>query len=209
MSPFLIIVVAICVLKNSVAVRIDVDTSQARDLENLGKQIKSTLERWYPYLSDQLYSSTYEDVQVIPLYFDPSYEGVAYAKGRRIVGAVDYYRKNSKDIGSMIHEMVHVIQQYRGAPVWLGEGIADYYRYYHYEDRRLTKPTKDNKHTDGYGTTAFFLNWVDQNKQKIGGRSMIYWLNKDAREGKYTDNIWPKLLGQTVQQVWQEMMQKA
>lgn len=48
----------------------------------------------------------------INVYFDPGYEGVAYASGNQIVGSVDYYRTHTSDVGSMIHEMAHVIQSY-------------------------------------------------------------------------------------------------
>ncbi|CAG7714114.1 unnamed protein product, partial [Allacma fusca] len=80
--------------------------------------------------------------------------------------------------------------------------MADYYRYYRYENRKLSKPTTDNNHMNGYGVTAFFFNWVDQNKPKIAGQSMLYWINKDARDGNYKDTLWTRFYGQTVEQVW-------
>lgn len=183
---------------------IEVDTSAAPDLANFGRRVKATLEDWYPRVANLLRSPNYTPPNRIRIYFDPNYKGVAYASGGRIVGAVNYYRSQQgrNDVGSMVHEMAHVIQQYRGCPSWITEGIADWVRYYHFEpNRKPGKPGRGNHYTNGYGVSAYFLNWINQRYNP-----MIYWINKDCREGTYKDSIFPRLTRKTVDQHWNEML---
>ena len=168
------------------------------------------MEAWYPYLSYVLRSPNYTPANTITIYFDPTYKGVAYAEywKARIVGSVDYYRQNPTGPGSMIHEMVHVIQNYQNnPPSWIWEGIADYARYYDYNwegTRKPSKPSSSQSWTDGYGVTAYFFNYI---KTQVRD-DMLYWVNKDAREGTYADSIWPRLTGKNLNQLWNDMLTK-
>ncbi|CAG7718026.1 unnamed protein product [Allacma fusca] len=195
---------------NPAPLEIELDYSGARDLANFAEQTRETLLDWYPYFAQELDSPDFIPISYIKLTIDPNYDGVAYAAGNQIVGGAEYYRSHQDDFGSMIHEMIHVIQGYRSGPGWLVEGIADYWRNYHFEDDSKPKPSKpgpNNKYTDGYKVTAFFLDYVDRTNP---ARDMLYWLNKDCREGTYADTIWPRLLnGKTVDVLWDEMMELA
>ncbi|CAG7833688.1 unnamed protein product, partial [Allacma fusca] len=174
------------------AIKIEVDYSAAPELRNFAENIRATLTAWYPWFAEALESPTFVPIPYIKVTFDPKYDGVAYASGNQIVGGVKYYKTHQDDLGSMIHEMIHVIQGYKNCPGWLTEGIADYWRYYHYEDVKKPKPTKpgvNNNYTDGYDKVAYFIDYT----QRTYG-DLLYWLNKDCREGKYTDNIWSGML---------------
>lgn len=185
----------------AVAVEIITDTSQAPDLEPFAAKVRQELTDWFQYISELLHSPTYIEPTTIPIYFDPNYDGVAYASGGRIVGSVNYYRTHQDDVGSMIHEMTHVIQSYRNGVGWLTEGIADWVRYFKYEpERKPNKPGPSNNYTQGYGVSAYFLEWIQIN---VG--DMVYWCNKDCREGTYADTIWPRLTGRDLNQLWREM----
>jgi hypothetical protein len=81
----------------------------------------------------------------------PSYSGKAWAgtpasaSGSRINCNIGWFRRNLKGEarGSVVHEMVHVVQQYGRArrnnpnvtrtPGWLVEGIPDYIRWFLFE----------------------------------------------------------------------------
>ncbi|KAJ6640778.1 hypothetical protein Bhyg_05710 [Pseudolycoriella hygida] len=185
---------------------INVDTSQAPDLANFGSRVASELKQWYPKIRDILSSPNYSPPTTINIKFDKDYNGVAYASENQIVGSVNYYRKNQADAGSMVHEMVHVIQHYKKCPSWLTEGIADWIRYFVYEpDRKPKKPTPDQHYTNGYGVAAYFLQFIIDSPPKLQP-NMIYWVNKDCREGTYADSIWKRLTGKTVDQHWNDMM---
>lgn len=66
------------------------------------------------------------------------------------------------DQGAIVHEMVHVVQQYRGRgnPGWLVEGIADYFRWFVYEppSKQPHPDLSRASYRDSYRTTAAFLN---------------------------------------------------
>jgi len=59
------------------------------------------------------------------LEFDHRYNGVAETEEDHITGGVTYYKNHLDDIGSIVHEGVHVMQMYQkvGVPIWLTEGI--------------------------------------------------------------------------------------
>lgn len=183
----------------------DVDTSQASDLEEFGRRVKSTLEGYYSEARELLLSDPYREVERISVYFDPNYNGVAYASGLRIVGAVKYYRDNQHDIGSMVHEMAHVIQNYRKCEGWITEGIADWVRYFHFEpERQPSRPVRGQHYSNGYGVAAYFLDWLNTNYQPAG-RNMTYHLNKECRDGTYQNDVFVRLTGKTADDLWQEM----
>ena len=179
------------------------DTTQATDLASFGSKTKGTLEELHGKIRDLLYSPSYKEVPRIDIFFDPNYGGVAYtlASQAQIVGSVRYYREHLDDIGSMVHEMTHVIQNYRSCPGWVKEGIADYVRYFEYEQRNLPKPVPSSNYTQGYRIAAYFLNYV---VTKVHNE-MIYWLNRDCREGQYKDDVWTRLTGKDVDTLWNDM----
>jgi len=188
-------------------VEIIIDTSDAPGLVNFGQVVKSTLVEWFDRVGDILESPTYTPPSQINVYFDPNYDGVAYASGNNIVGSVDYYLTHQDDIGSMVHEMAHVIQSYRSCYTnddwYITEGIADWVRFFHYEpaSNRPPKPGSDNHYSQGYRVTAYFLDWVNARYNP-----MIYWINKDCREGTYNHQIFDRLTGKSIDQHWQEML---
>lgn len=125
------------------------------------------------------------------------------------MGRSQYYIDHQNDdIGSLVHELAHAIQVYTtapGCPTWITEGIADWVRYYNYEpNRKPSKPGTNNKYTDGYGVSAYFFDYI--NRITNYSPNMVYWVNKDCREGNYADTIFPRLTGKTLDQLWADMM---
>jgi len=122
-----------------------------------------------------------------------------------ITGSVDYYSENSADVGSMVHEMAHVIQRYNkynDNTVWVTKGIAGWVRYFHFEpNRKPYKPTINDSYTNGYEIAVHFLNFLKSKR-----RDMIYYINKDLREGSYAETIYTKLMGKTLDELWEEML---
>lgn len=194
---------------NSDALTIDIDISQAPQLTNFASKVKKALTPWYPVISAELASPDYTPPDNIAIKFDPNYNGVAYTSGNKIVGNAQYYTNNQDDVGSMIHEMTHVIQSYKNCPFWISEGIADWIRYYKYEPskRMPSKPSSSDFYTSGYGISAYFLQYIlDNTPQWPAPNHMVYWVNKDCREGTYNDSMWLRMTGKTVDQFWQDMI---
>jgi hypothetical protein len=194
------------------AVEITVDTSDAPDLQAFGARVKSTLLDWFEQVGQILDSPAYEPPARILVYFDPNYDGVAYASGTDIVGSVDYYRTHQDDIGSMVHEMAHVIQAYKSCYTnedwYITEGIADWVRFFHYEPvaNRPEKPGSGNDYSQGYRVTAYFLDYV--NTRYASSADVVYEINKSCREGTYqTDHsLFLRLTNKTIDVLWDEMI---
>jgi Peptidase of plants and bacteria len=135
-------------------------------------------------------------------------KGVAYAEPDKnlIVGATKYYREHPNDVGSMIHEMVHIVQRYPGGcPGWFVEGMADFIRYFQYEpDRKPGKPGENNNYDQGYGVSAYFLNHINQTVSK--GPEAIKQSHTACRNGNYRDAIWTEITGRNLDALWKDMM---
>ncbi|KAJ6636271.1 Allergen Tha p 2 [Pseudolycoriella hygida] len=206
-------VFAMTLLANSCyGVTIDIDTSQAPDLANFGNMLKKVLIPWYPIVSAELASPNFTPTDKMTIIFDINYAGIAVTNlnENKIVCSVKYYRRFQDDVGSLIHEMTHIIQNpNRNCPIWIIEGVADWFRYYKYEpsSRMPSKPQSTDSYMRGYGVTAYFLQYViDNTPQMQAPYHMVYWVNKDCREGTYNDSIWPRLTGKTLSQLWQDML---
>ena len=111
------------------------------------------MREWYPKIVGLLPSEGFEAPKNVSIVFSQNMRGVAATGGTRIRCAASWFRQNLKGeaIGSVVHELVHVAQQYGRArsgtssatPGWVVEGIADYIRWFKYEPQsqgaRITK----------------------------------------------------------------------
>src|SRR5262249_27645530 len=123
--------------------------------------------------------------------------------GDRIIGSVAYFKERPGDVGAMVHETVHVVQQYRSRnnPGWLGEGIADYVRFFKYEPGKLGRLHPNRARVDGsYRVTAAFLAYLTEKYDK----EIVRKLNKVMREGEYREAVFKQLTGKTVQELGEE-----
>jgi hypothetical protein len=185
---------------STAAVSITIDSSRAPDLAGWVNSLRPTLETWYPQMSTALALPEYNPPSAFSIIVE-NCSGVASAGGTRIRLCAPYFR-GRKDVGAVIHEMVHVIQQARGgAPIWLIEGIADYGRHYVYPGGALAKPGRGASYTDGYRTTAYFLNWV----QARYDQNFVHKMNVAAHT-RYSSALWQQYTGRTVDQLWNEMI---
>jgi len=112
---------------------INMDTSRAPELNDFGRKVKKVMEDWFPFVQTLMTTSAYNPVTKIDVVFDPNYDGVAYAAGTTIVGAVKYFKDHQDDFGAFIHEMTHAVHQARGCPSWVVEGFAEWTRRWFYE----------------------------------------------------------------------------
>jgi hypothetical protein len=111
------------------------------------------------------------------------------------------------DWGMVIHELTHVIQDYRRPdrnPGWLVEGIADYVRFFHYEPGPSIGrfDPQGASYRDGYRTTARFLAWVEKAHQK----DIVRKLNQALREERYKDELFKAYTGQPLDDLWAEFL---
>ena len=186
--------------------KVNMDTTQASDLNDYGIRVKKAMEDQYKPIRDFLNSPTFKDLSQINVKFDPNYDGfVAYsAQSGEIKASASYFRRNQKDADIFIRIMIAMIQNYKNSPPrWIWSGIEDYVFNYRVKSRQLPKPSQQNNYDNGGTVSAYFMNYVIQKVRN----DMIYWVNKDAREGTYADTIWPRLTGKDLKTLWADMQQ--
>ena len=153
------------------------DTSDVPELKEwVETKLKPACVEWYPKIVEMLPSDNYTAPTKFSITIRRDARGVAYASGTRITCAADWFKKNleGEAVGAVVHELVHVVQQYRRArggnqnPGWLVEGLADYIRWFLYEPeskRPRVNPARA-KYTDSYRTTGAFLNYLMEHHDK-------------------------------------------
>ncbi len=195
-----------------------IDTTETPDLTAWAdKELAPVVAEWYPKIVKMLPSEGYAAPTHFNIMFRKNMDGVAYTVGTRVSCAAAWFRTTLKGEarGAVVHEMVHVVQQYgavrRGNarpapnPGWLVEGMADYVRWYKYEPQsngtRISKQGFARANYDGsYRISANFLNYVVGKYDK----DLIRGLNTAMREGKYGDDVWVKLTGKSVKDLGEE-----
>jgi hypothetical protein len=186
------------------------DTSQSPQLKEWAEtKLKPEIDKWYPIFVECLASDGYTAPKKFTVTIKPT-RGVAYTAGTDVVVSTAWIEGQLKRpqwneaVGSIIHELVHVVQQYkaRGNPGWLVEGIADYYRWFHYEPTAHHPKLRSQraKYTDSYQTTAGFLEFVSKNYD----HELVLRMNAAMRQGRYSPELWKEFTGLTAPELWSE-----
>jgi len=209
MSPF--------VIKSSDGYcEITIDTAKAPDLREWAEQkLASALAEWFPRIVAALPSEGFVAPKKFSVVLRPG-NGVAATSGTRITANSAWIRHELKGeaVGALVHEVVHVVQQYWNprrnnpsgtrAPGWLVEGIPDYLRFFKYEPQShgadliwlQGRRNLDLKYDGMYRISANFLDYVVEHYDK--DQSLIAKVNAACRQGQYTDEIWQDLTGKSL-----------
>jgi hypothetical protein len=181
---------------------ITIDTSETPELKDWAEKLRPVVEQWYPTIVEYLPSEGYTAPRQLSITFK-NMDGVAYTRGTRIVCAAAWFKAHPDDQGAVIHELAHVVQQYRGGgnPGWLVEGVADYIRWIKYEPeaKRPRPDPRRAKYTDSYRTTAAFLEYVAAAHE----HEVVVRLNQAMRQGRYRPELWKEYTGKTVDELWE------
>ena len=203
------------------AFRIAIDTTDAPDLsEWVQKELAPVVKEWYPKIAAMLASKDFKPPAAVAITFSGTMRGVAATGGSRVTCAARWYRSNLKGEarGSVVHELVHVVQQYgraRGGarpPGWLVEGIADYIRWFKYEPetRGAEIPpgrAAQARYDASYRVSANFIDWV----VRTHAPDLVKTMNAALREGRYREDLWKELTGRTLEELgaaWKESLAK-
>lgn len=183
---------------------ITIDTNESPDLSNWAKQkLAPVVSKWYPLIVQMLPSKGYSAPTRVEITISDSIDGVAYTSGNRVSCNGVWFKRqlDGEALGAVVHELVHVVQQYRWGerqktPGWLVEGIPDYIRWFLYEPESggaliNRSRAKLVKHDASYRVSANFIHWVS-NKY---GSSLMQKLNARLREGRYDDSFWREYTG--------------
>jgi hypothetical protein len=195
-----------------------IDTSDTPALREWAtKELAPVVQDWYPKIVEMLPSDGFEPPQSFSITFSSDDRGVASTSGARIRGGEAWFLRSlqGEAKGAMVHELVHVAQQYGRArrtnrnatrpPGWLVEGIPDYIRWFLYEPEtkgaEITRRNLDRARYDAsYRVTGNFLNWVTTAQD----RDIVVKLNAAAREGRYEEGLWKEYTGKTLEDLGRE-----
>jgi len=202
------------------------DLTAAPDLDAwVRKSLAPVVIEWYPKLVAMLPSDGFTAPDRVTIRFRNGMGGTpASASGNRINCNAAWFRRNleGEARGSVVHEMVHVVQQYGRArrgnpnatrtPGWLVEGIPDYIRWFLYEPEtkgaEITRRNLDRARYDAsYRVTGNFLNWVTTTWDP----DLVRKLNAAAREGRYSETLWMDYTGKSLEDLgreWRETHEK-
>ena len=201
--------------------QISITTSNAPQLtEWAEKNLAPVLAQWYPKLTALLPSDGYNAPTNFSVNIRPG-NGVAATGRNRITANATWLERelNGQALGALLHEEVHVVQQYRGGrgnpdykrpPGWLVEGIPDYIRWFLFEPQShgadaayfRTRKTFKLKYDGLYRISANFLNYVIENYGK--DKHVLARVNAACRQGKYTDELWQELTGKSLEELNEE-----
>jgi hypothetical protein len=179
------------------------DVADAPEMREWAEKVVRVCERQYPMICDVLASDGFRPPTRLHMALKTDYNGVAAAGGGRIVGSVKYFKAHPNDIGAMVHETAHCVQDYRARrlPGWLVEGIADYVRFWKYEPGTAGRVLPERARYDGsYRTTAAFLAFVSEKYDP----NLVTKLNALLRENRYDPGAWKALTGKPVEELNQE-----
>lgn len=131
---------------------------------------------------------------------------IANTSANVVTVGIDYYAENQENYDVFTHELAHVVQMYTmSVPLWLTEGIADYIRYQYginNEKAGWALPEKvgnDQKYTSGYGVTAAFLKWIEENVREGTVKEISSLITK----GEYKESDWERITGSSLNGLWE------
>jgi hypothetical protein len=189
------------------------DVSQSPELKEWAEtKLKPAVDQWYPIWVDCLASDGFTAPKTFKITIKPM-DGVAGTSDTDVEVSENWIKGQlrkpewNEAIGSVLHELVHVVQQYgnKRNPGWMVEGIADYFRWFHYEPLehrpKLTATRAARaRYSDSYKTTAGFLEYVTKNHD----HEFVVKMNAAMRQGRYSPDLWTDFTGMTVQDLWSE-----
>ena len=186
-----------------------VDAATKAKLDELAKTYERVARDNYPLIIHALRMEgdpVAKDVQIVVTY---AYKGVAATgdsgfggvnRGARISVSADYALAHPNDLGMIVHEMVHVVQSYPNYdPVWLVEGIADWVRWFNWEE--VAKRPRPNparaKARDSYQTTGAFLYYVSVHYDI----NLVPKLNRAFKDRAYKESLFKDYTGKTLDEL--------
>ena len=190
------------------SIDIQIDTTAAPEMAAYAKRLAGIGAAYYSTIASLLPSDHFVPPHKVWLIFRRDKKSfIAYTMSEHIYCDPDYYTRHPDDVGSIVHELTHVVQAYRlrPPPSWITEGIADWVRWFHYEpaNHRPHPQRKLAQFDASYQRTAAFLQWVS----KTYDPDFVAKLNAVCRAGHYHTGVWKELTGKTAEALGAEWKQ--
>jgi hypothetical protein len=191
---------------------ISINADRAPELKDWAEtNLAPVLAEWYPRIATILASDGYTPPDHFRITLKPM-DGVAGTVGQEVAANSTWLAQeiHGEAVGSLVHETVHVVQQFNGQnPGWLVEGSADYIRWFLYEPQShgadIVWMRKQSRHfaphyNDGYRVTANFLNWVTVTCDA----DIVTRMNAAMRQNRYSEKLWKQYTGKTLGELSEE-----
>lgn len=189
-------------------VKVTLDTSEVPHLKEWGEKAKDLIIEWHPRLCNLVPSEGFVPPNEISLKIKKTDKGVGATSGTKITISSHWIEKKPNDFGLVIHELVHVIQNYpSGNPWWITEGVADYLRWGIYEAKPQSwfpRPKDKFGYKKGYQITGGFFLWLETSKSP----GIVKKLNTAMRKKEFSDEIFKKETGLSVEELWNQYVAK-
>lgn len=192
------------------------DTTDLPEIrEWVNRELKPACLEWYPKIVDLLPSEDFTPPEKFTIFFHANMDGVAYTQGKDVHCAGVWFMRNlnGEAEGAVVHELVHVVQQYRTRrrgfrnPSWMVEGVADYIRWFMYEPEtnRPRVNFQRSNFDDSYRTSAAFMDYVIRTYDK----DLLAKFNAALRESRYNEESWEEWTGKTPADLWNEFKEES
>lgn len=184
---------------------INVDFSECPDLKDWALRAQKDAEDQYPFIAEKLSSEKFTPPRQVMLVFKKETKiQIAATGGNTITFNRAWIDAHPEDTGTVVHELTHVIQSYKGRnPGWLVEGIADYIRWWCWEKRHPLPNPARFKYTNSYQDAAAFLYWAEKQYNK----DLVRKLNQHCRENSYKDELFKELTGRDLETLSKEFVE--
>ncbi len=185
-----------------------VDASDLPEAAPWGDAAKHLVQLWFPTVCQLLATERFRVPKTIKLVIKKTIGPPAYTANDTITINGKWITAHPDDLGMVVHELTHVVQQYEGPaerPSWLVEGIADYVRWWRYQpEAQPRRPGPNATYHDSYRTTAYFLAWASYHYDE----RLVPALDRAMRAGQDPLPIFKDLTGRSPEELWDEMMGK-
>ncbi|MEG4146593.1 basic secretory protein-like protein [Microcoleus sp. Pol12B5] len=181
--------------------RTEVDKNAEPKLVNFANNLPDLCKKKYPEIKRLLVKGAYQPPSNIQIIFKNG-KGAAHTVGNEITLFIPYFKQQSNDYGAVVHEMVHVAQNYqKSVPGWLVEGIADYIRFEmgYSDSSKLSCHNNQHYSSSVYSCAPAFVTYIEKTNNGV-----IAKLNAALRQEGYNNGLLSKYTGKTVEQLWQE-----
>ena len=182
--------------------KVVIDTSAAPEMKEWSENtLRPAVEHWYAEFCRRFPTKGWKPPKKIRIRYKEGIKVPAYATRPSNVITLNRRRFNkTKSVGCVMHELFHIVQQYRKTPRWITEAMADYARNYVWTTKGCPMNTRNRRARSGYATGANFIAFVESRHPGTAVK-----LNDVGRRGKYKeDAFWPDATGKTLDELEKE-----
>ena len=176
--------------------KIEIDTSAAPEMAEWSEEtLRPAVEHWYAEFCRRFPTKGWKPPKKIRIRYKEGIKVPAYATRPSNVITLNRRRFNkTKSVGCVMHELFHIVQQYRKTPRWITEAMADYARNYVWTTKGCPMNTRNRRARSGYATGANFIAFVESRHPGTAVK-----LNDVCRRGKYKEEaFWSDATGKTL-----------